>query len=536
MKRPLGWIGLIYLSSLAVIFYCYSTVLVIVLSVSAAVFAIAGVIFRLVKRDTKLHRYALVVGLTVLAATLYLFLYQNYIVQPVLSDYSGKEIYVEGYVCDELNISGKHPTCIVQTEKINGEERSVKITLALTNYLDLEQFDRVSCKVKPKASTFPYQFSRGIYLFATETEKSELTVGDEKRVTPYSFAVGLRRAVKKELTIALDNTAASVSKAVLLGDKHALDNDLKDAFTFTGTSYLVVVSGMHLSLVTLLFRRLFRRIGLNEWISLVLLTAIIVLFAAVTGFTPSVMRAGIMLFIILLGNAVLRDPDGVNSLGIAALALALPNPFIVGDVGLLLSFSATFGILLWADRINVFVLKKCRLTDETPPDKSSLWKRIKQLPKKLLRFIVGMTSVSLAATLWVMPVTILFYGTVTPLTVLISLFAYPLVSLILLLSMILAVLYATVILRFITVPIAAVIDFLSWVLSDLILFCAGLPLAQLPAGELYCYIWLAVTALLVIFGYVFRPKKTYIACAVMISSLTLTTGWAITAIAEANRI
>ena len=147
-----------------------------------------------------------------------------------------------------------------------------------------------------------------------------------------------------------------------------------------------------------------------------------------------------------------------------------------------------------------------------------------------------MTSVSLAATLWVMPVTILFYGTVTPLTVLISLFAYPLVSLILLLSMILAVLYATVILRFITVPIAAVIDFLSWVLSDLILFCAGLPLAQLPAGELYCYIWLAVTALLVIFGYVFRPKKTYIACAVMISSLTLTTGWAITAIAEANRI
>ena len=242
MKRPLGWIGLIYLSSLAVIFYCYSTVLVIVLSVSAAVFAIAGVIFRLVKRDTKLHRYALVVGLTVLAATLYLFLYQNYIVQPVLSDYSGKEIYVEGYVCDELNISGKHPTCIVQTEKINGEERSVKITLALTYYLDLEQFDRVSFKVKPKASTFPYQFSRGIYLFATETEKSELTVGDEKRVTPYSFAVGLRRAVKKELTIALDNTAASVSKAVLLGDKHALDNDLKDAFTFTGTSYMILVT------------------------------------------------------------------------------------------------------------------------------------------------------------------------------------------------------------------------------------------------------------------------------------------------------
>ena len=537
MKRPLGWIGLTYLSALAVIFYCYSTFLVITLAVSAAVLAIAGVIIRFIKRNTKLHQYTLVVGLSVLAALLSIFLYQNYIVSPVIDDYSNKEIYIEGYICDELNYSGKHPTCILQTDRINGEERSVRITLTLRNKKrKLEPFDCISLSIKTKSSSYPYQFSRRVYLFGTEQDTSNLTVSGEKRKTPYYYAVELRRAVKDEFDEALDENAASISKAVLLGDKRALGNDLKDAFTFTGTSYLIVVSGMHLALFTLLFRKFFWRVNLNRWITLVLLTVIIVAFAAVTGFTPSVMRAGLMLFIILLGNAVLRDPDGVNSLGIAALVLAVPNPFIVGDVGLLLSFSATFGILLWADRINKFMLEKCRLSDSNAPKKLSIWQRIKQLPKTLLRFIIGMISVSLAATLWVMPVSVLFFGTVSPLTAFISLVAYPLVSAILILSMLLAVLYAAVFLRFITVPIAAVIDFLSRCLSDFILLCAKIPFAQLPMNDISCYIWLAVTALLVIIGYAFRPPKAYIACAVMISSLTLTIGWAVSALLEANHI
>lgn len=536
MKRPLGWIGLTYLSSLAVIFYCYSTALVITLAVSSVVIALAGVVFRLIKHSTALHRYTLATALSVLAAVLVIFLYQNYIVQPVISDFSNKEIYVDGYVCDELDRSGKHPTCTIQTEKINGEERSVKITLALENDHMLEPFSCVSLKIKPKASSYPYQFSRGVYLFAAEQKDSKIIVSGETRQTPYSYAVVLRRAVKEEFDEALDDNAASISKAVLLGDKRALNKDLKDAFTFTGTSYLIVVSGMHLALVTLLFRKLFRRIGLNRWISLVLLTVIIIVFAAVTGFSPSVMRAGIMLFIILLGNAFLRDPDGFNSLGAAALVLAVPNPLIVGDVGLLLSFSATFGILLWADKINSFVLKLCRLSDDGAPEKLSMSKRIKRLPKALLRFLVGMTSVSLAATLWVMPVTVLFFGTVSPLTVVISLFAYPLVSAVLILSMLLAVLYGFSFLRYVTVPIVWIINFLSKILSEFILMCAGIPFAQLPANGLCCYIWLAVTALLVLIGYIIRPPKAYIACAVLTSSLTLTIGWAVSEIVAARLI
>lgn len=531
MKRPLGWIGLTYLSVLAVIFYAYSAALVIGVCVGAVALTVAGVFIRLWKRRSRAHRYTLAVSLSALAAVLSLFLYQNHIIQPILNDYSNKEIYVEGYVCDELNLSGKHPVCTIQSERINGEDRSVKITFTLTGYHDIEPFDCLTVTMKPKTSSIPYQFSRGVYLYATEEEHAHLTLTGEKHRSFYAAAVEIRRFCKHEFDEALRPEAAALSKAVLLGDKRALSYEVRDAFTVTGTSYLIVVSGMHLALVTLLFRKLLQRYVRKPWLTLLLLTALIVFFAAVTGFTPSVVRAGIMLFIVLLASAVHRDNDGFNSLGVAALLMCVPNPFIVGDVGLLLSFAATFGILLWADPIDGFLREKCGLSAEKrQPPKRTLRRRLRALPKRFLRWVIGMFSVSLAATLWVIPITILLFGTVSPLTVLISLFAYPMVSVVLLFAMLIAALFWITWLRWLLIPFTAVVNFLSAVIIKCILLCAKLPFAQLPANDLYCYIWLAVTALLVLAGYVFRPKRGYVACAVLLSSLTLTVGWALTAL------
>lgn len=78
---------------------------------------------------------------------------------------------------------------------------------------------------------------------------------------------------------------------------------------------------------------------------------------AVTGFAHSVVRAGIMMIIVSFASSNLRIADSLNNLGFAAIVLTAFNPYAVADIGMLLSFSATTGIILWSRPIERSVLR-----------------------------------------------------------------------------------------------------------------------------------------------------------------------------------
>ena len=364
MRRPLGVIGLVYLSSLAVIFHFYSQLLTAVISVAAAAAVAAAVAVKLIKRRSRAGFAVIAAGLSVLFAVLSFSAFTRFRVEPILENYSDKEIYIEGYVCDELSYNDASVTCTVQTEKINGEPVKTKISLLLTGDLDVEAFDRVSARIKTKPANYNYLLSRGIYLYAAEGENSEFSASHEKHISPYYYAVMLRQKIKSVFNSSLDKNASAMSRAVLLGDKKALPYEVRKAFSDTGVSYLIVVSGMHLAIVTLFLRRLFDRVRLNNTAAFVLITLFVLMFIALTGLTTSVVRSGIMMILFYLSRLLLRDCDSFNSLGIAALALTVTNPFSVGDIGMLLSFAATFGILLWADKISGYLIGLLRLSEK----------------------------------------------------------------------------------------------------------------------------------------------------------------------------
>ena len=69
----------------------------------------------------------------------------------------------------------------------------------------------------------------------------------------------------------------------------------------------------------------------------------VLFFMGLAGFSPSVTRAGIMMLLYLGGFLLRREPDSLNSLGLAALVILFANPFAAADLGMLLSFSATAG-------------------------------------------------------------------------------------------------------------------------------------------------------------------------------------------------
>ena len=211
-------------------------------------------------------------------------------------------------------------------------------------------------------------------------------------------------------------------------------------------------------------------------------------------------------------------------MGITALIMTVPNPYAVGDIGLLLSFSATFGILLWADKICIFLLGAFHIMPSLPLRKEKT-RRAKcgNLLRRAARLLLSFLSTSLAATLWVIPLTVVFFGTITPLAVIISIVAYPLTCAVLLLGLLLVIaegLWLTPI----AAGLAMLLNLLSRALVGVVLWFARSPAADVSAEESFYLIWLVLTAALVAAGYLTHAGQRYVFSAILFSALVLTVG------------
>ncbi len=146
-----------------------------------------------------------------------------------------------------------------------------------------------------------------------------------------------------------------VLAAMVLGDRSNLSSDLKTAYRTAGLSHVLVVSGMHVSILCGgLFRkfpRRNRRAGRKEpshwsrkaFVLLQALTAL--LLVGLTGFTPSVLRAATAVWVSALGVWMRVPADPLTSLAVAGLWMTCTNSYAVCDVGFELSFAAVVGVL-----------------------------------------------------------------------------------------------------------------------------------------------------------------------------------------------
>ena len=521
MKRPFGLIGLVFLTVLAVAFYYFSVALVVTICAAGVLLASAALVVGIVRPASGFCRPALAVGAAAIAAVLSLLLYQNYYVSPIIDNYSDKEIKIQGYVSDDLHFSGHYVVFTVQTETIDGKDAAIKLQLTVSDDEDVQPFQRLTATLTPHPSEYSQMKSRRVFLSVFQSDVSEINAFDEYVSTPYSWAVWLRGRMKSTLSQLLPQDAAALSKAILLGDKYALGKDVKGSFADSGMSFLIVVSGFHLSVAAGMLRLILSRFRLNRFVSPAIISAFVLMFMAVTGFTPSVVRSGIMLITAYCGKAFFRHADSINSLGIAALILTLPNPYAVGDVGLLLSFSATFGIVLWSDKIAGFAIKRLGKYKTSDKEIISTRERALRLVKSVAVYLIKVFSVSLSAMLWVIPVTVFAFGRINPLTVFFSVIASPLAAAVIVSSMLLI---AVSFVPFLNLVIASVTAFLCRALLFAVDVFNSVPFSHITADRDFYKVWVLVSLLLVALCYAFHAKGIYRAAAVVLSVLTLTTG------------
>jgi competence protein ComEC len=140
---------------------------------------------------------------------------------------------------------------------------------------------------------------------------------------------------------------ASLLAGILLGVEGGIPKPVMDAFKSTGTAHVIAISGFNITIIAGLFATMFGRLLGKRWGAVAALIGISI-YTIFVGAMAAVVRAAIMGGFSLFARQVGRRQDGLNTLALTAALMAVFNPYVLWDIGFQLSFSATLGLLLYA--------------------------------------------------------------------------------------------------------------------------------------------------------------------------------------------
>jgi competence protein ComEC len=202
----------------------------------------------------------------------------------------------------------------------------------------------VSGRVRPPAPGSSWLVPRHVIGRIDATHADALDAG----APPWAAANRFRRLLDRGAAV-IPEPSRSLYSGFVLGDDRGQPPEIVDDFRGSGLTHLLVVSGENVAFVLVLAGPLLRRRGLvGRWVLTVL---VIVAFATVTRFEPSVLRASAMAVVAASAALAGRPTSTMRALALAVTALLLVDPLLVQSVGFQLSVAASVGISMLATRV-----------------------------------------------------------------------------------------------------------------------------------------------------------------------------------------
>lgn len=284
-------------------------------------------------------------------------------------------------------------------------------------------------------------------------------------------------AIRKLDSHATDSASHATVVAMVAGARRDMPKELRAAYSATGLSHLMAVSGLHLGIVLmvvgLLFVPLYFVHGGHRLATLLCIVAIWI-YAIMSGVSPSVVRAATMFSVLLFTRVISANYNSVNVLAATVFAMLVYRPGYLFDVSFQLSVAAVFGIIVWCAPL----VRGVRL-----------WSR--RTMRFAAPFIVGAV-----ATLWTLPIVSHTFGNLpivgVVLTPCVLLFSY---------AIVVGGLFAVVLPVALALPFAAVAEWAAGVQNSIVIWAAELPFASVEYamsgwGVAVCYVTYAAITLL----------------------------------------
>lgn len=175
--------------------------------------------------------------------------------------------------------------------------------------------------------------------------------------------VRVRTYVQNNIELLFSEKQAPLAKALMIGYKEELTRDERLSFSRAGLSHIMAVSGMHVGFIIAPFWLLIPWLWnwkWGKWSGLIFMTILLFGYAGLTGFSASVSRASIMVWLLTYGKLFHKLRHSINLLAVAAIILLVMQPQQMFDVGFQLSFSAVLIILLILPEARKIIPQKFR--------------------------------------------------------------------------------------------------------------------------------------------------------------------------------
>ena len=195
--------------------------------------------------------------------------------------------------------------------------------------------------------------------------------------------------------------SAATMSALIFGDRSYLTDEFYDNVKASGVVHAMVVSGMHLTIIVGLVLKIIEKFIYNYRLKALIMFMVVLLLCAVCGFTMSILRAGVTYILIAVALLLKRPYSGENALGGAVTFISIASPFAIFSIAFQLSILSTFGILA----VSMPISKRLK----------------KKITNKIFCYFAELVTISLSATIMVLPVMIYVFGYVSVVSVLTNL-------------------------------------------------------------------------------------------------------------------
>lgn len=425
MKRPLLIAAIAYINGILIGVY---------LSKSIPLFVILSIIVSLItsfKKNT--YRNAICMYLIVMCISSIYVYNKNLNYESKYKKYDNKNISIEGTIISDIEEKEYNYTFTIRTKDdyflVNLKKNKEEISLEYGDKLQISgEYQEPNKARNYKGFDYKnYLKINKIYGIIRVDSYANIIIKQQKNLSNFKlFIHKIREKLKRNIQELLTEKTYALGIGILIGDNSRIDEKIVEDFKNSNLSHMLAVSGVHINYVVLTVSILFtkKQAGIKAQRAATIL--MMLFFMELTQMTPSVVRAGTSCIIYMCASLLYRKADVINAMAISTLVILLNNPFSLFNIGFQLSYAGTLGIILF-----------CKLIDIP-------------IKNKLLKYLKDSIVISISANIFIIPIMMYQFNTISLTFILSNLLAGPLLGISIILEII------VLLISFISINIAAI--------------------------------------------------------------------------------
>ena len=273
------------------------------------------------------------------------------------SEFYGSNVKIKARIYDIDNSDSSTSVMICKTQEIDGERDTHTFVAYVSKemavyvrqydivefYADINEFSDYDDGFDGRS----YYVSEGYSALLNNLSDLEVIDNDVDQIDRFFDELQLKISNKLKLRTNFE-TGAFLS-ALIVGDRSDLNGNTRLNFARLGISHILALSGMHLAILSLAVNSLLIKLRVKKKLRVTLMSLLVMFYMALTGFSASVLRSGLMLIISGILYLLARKYDAITSLFLSVSLIVLFNPTAIYDLSLWLSAFATMGVIAFSE-------------------------------------------------------------------------------------------------------------------------------------------------------------------------------------------